>query len=231
MPRKEKLIVPREKYLSAGMHIGMTSKTKDMKRFIYKVRPSGLAVLNIGLLDKRLDTITNLLADTKKILAVSRKEAGHEAVKKFAGAVGAKAVAGRFMPGSLTNPTYKEFFEPNIIIVTDPLADKQAIKEAVEMRIPIIGLCDTFNDTSYLDYVLPCNNKGKKSLDLIYEILADLILEKRGLKPKKKKAKKEKSEEAKEEKSEEVQDEKADVAEEIKEESAEEIGEATEEKE
>ncbi len=197
MPRKEKLIVPRERYLSAGMHIGMTSKTRDMKRFIYKVRPSGLAVLNIGLLDKRLDIITNLLADTKRILAVSRKEAGHEAVKKFAEVAGAKAIAGRFMPGSLTNPTYKEFFEPDIMIVTDPLADKQAIKEAAQMRIPIIGLCDTFNDTSYLDFVLPCNNKGKKSLDLVYEILADLILEKKGLKPKKKrKSKEEKAEEA-----------------------------------
>lgn len=189
MPRKEKLIVPREKYLSAGMHIGMTSKTQDMKRFIYKVRPSGLAVLNIGLLDKRLDIIANLLADTRKILVVSRKEAGHESIKKFAETVGAKAIAGRFMPGSLTNPTYKEFSEPGIIIVTDPLADKQAIKESIQMRIPIIGLCDTFNDTTYLDFVLPCNNKGKKSLDLVYEILAKLILEKRGIKPKTRKKK------------------------------------------
>lgn len=192
MPRgKEKLIVPREKYLSAGMHIGMTSKTRDMRRFIYKIRPSGLAVLNIGILDKRLDIISNLLAETKKILVVSRKEAGHESVNKFAEAVGARAIAGRFMPGSLTNPTYKEFFEPSIVIVTDPLADKQAIKEAMQMRIPIIGLCDTFNETSYLDFVLPCNNKGKKSLDLVYEILAKLILEKRNKgmpKAKKKKA-------------------------------------------
>ncbi len=195
---KEKLIVPREKYLSAGVHIGMTSKTKDMKRFIYKIRPSGLAVLNIGLLDKRLDIIAGMLAETKNILAVCKKEAGYEAVQKFAAATGAKAIAGRFMPGSMTNPTYKEFFEPDVVIVTDPLADKQAIKEAMQMRIPMVGLCDTFNDTSYMDFVLPCNNKGKKSLDLIYEILADLVLEKRGLKPKKKRKKEEKIEENKE---------------------------------
>ncbi len=181
MPRtKEKLIVPREKYLTAGVHIGMTSKTKDMERFIYKIRPSGLAVLNIGSLDKKLGVISNLLAETKNILVVSRKEAGHEAVKKFAELTGSRAIAGRFMPGSLTNPTYKEFFEPDIVIATDPLADKQAIKEAVQMRIPIIGLCDTFNETSYLDFVLPCNNKGKKSLDLVYETLAELVLKKRG---------------------------------------------------
>lgn len=180
MPIKEKLMIPREKYLSAGVHIGMTSKTADMKRFIYKIRPSGLAVLNIGLLDKKIAAVSNLLAEKNNILAVSRKENGFEPVKKFAEAIEGKSVTGRFMPGSLTNPTYKEFFEPEILIVTDPMADRQVIKEALQMRIPIIGLADTFNETSYLDIVLPCNNKGKKSLALVYWLLAKLICEKRG---------------------------------------------------
>jgi len=176
----EKLLIPREKYLSAGVHIGMTNKTADMKRFIYKVRPNGLAVLNIGLLDKRIECASNLLADTKKILVVSRKEIGHDAIKKFSEVTGAKCVTGRFMPGSLTNPTYKSFFEPDILIVTDPLADKQAIKEAVQMRIPIIGMADTFNETSFIDIIIPCNNKGKKSLALVYWLLAKMIKEKHG---------------------------------------------------
>ncbi|MBI2972148.1 MAG: 30S ribosomal protein S2 [Candidatus Aenigmarchaeota archaeon] len=177
--KKERLLLPREKYLSAGVHIGMTSKTADMQRFIYKIRPSGLAVMNIGLLDKRIGIAANMLSQRKKILVVSKKENGFEPARKFAEVVGAKATTGRFMPGSLTNPTYKEFFEPDILIVTDPGMDKQAIKEAVQMRIPIVGLADTFNETSYLDFILPCNNKGKKSLALIYWLLAKLIVEKR----------------------------------------------------
>jgi small subunit ribosomal protein S2 len=176
---RKKLLIPREKYLSAGVHIGMTSKTADMKRFIYKVRPNGLAVLNVGILDKRIGYVANYLADKKDILVVSRKDNGQEAVRKFAEVVGAKEVIKRFMPGSLTNPTYKEFFEPDVLVVTDPLADKQAIKEAVEMRIPIIGFADTFNETSFIDIVLPCNNKGKKSLALLFWLLAKLIIEKR----------------------------------------------------
>ncbi len=84
------------------------------------------------------------------------------------------------MPGSLTNPHSKDFFEPDLLIVTDPLADKQAIKEAYTMRIPIIGLVDTFNELGSLDFVIPCNNKGKKSLALVYWLLAKLLLEKRG---------------------------------------------------
>lgn len=177
---KEKLLIPRDKYLSAGVHIGMTTKTSDMKRFIYNVRPSGLAVLNISLLDEKIEIISNLLAKKTKILVVSRKETGFVPAKKFAEAIGVKSITGRFMPGSLTNPSFRDFFEPEILIVTDPLADKQAVHEAVSMRIPIIGLADTFNETSYLDYVLPCNNKGKKSLALVYWLLAKLVKEKRG---------------------------------------------------
>ena len=103
-----------------------------------------------------------MLTPMKRLLIVSRKENGQDPAKKFAEVIGAKVIAGRFMPGSLTNPSYKHFFEPEAILVVDPAADKQAIKESITMRIPIIGLSDTFNDTSFIDVVLPCNNKGKK---------------------------------------------------------------------
>ena len=176
---KSKLLLPREKYLSAGVHIGMTSKTSDMKRFIYKVRPNGLAVLNVGLLDTRISYAANLLAGMKNVLIVSKKDNANEAVLKFADAIGARAIVGRFMPGSLTNPTYKNFFEPEIVIVTDPFNDKQVIKEAVQMRIPIIGLAGTYNETSYLDIILPCNNKGKKSMAMVLWLMAKLVVEKR----------------------------------------------------
>jgi small subunit ribosomal protein S2 len=180
MIMQRKLLVPREKYLTAGVHIGMTSRTADMKRFIYKVRPNGLAVLNVGILDKRIEYTANFLSAKKSILIVSRKENSHEPAKKFAEVVGGRAIVHRFMPGSLTNPTYKSFFEPDVIIVTDPAVDRQAIKEAVQMRIPIVGFADTFNETSYIDVILPCNNKGKKSVALIFWLLAKIIKEKRG---------------------------------------------------
>ena len=179
-PRKERLLVPREKYLSAGVHIGMTSKTAKMKKFIYKVRPSGLAVLNISALDRRLDQAAGMLTNYKNILVVCYKDIGREPAKKFAEVIGARSIIGRFMPGSLTNPTFKGFFEPDVILLTDQASDTQAIKEATKIRIPIIALSDTFNDTAYIDLILPCNNKGKKSLALVYWILARAVVEKRG---------------------------------------------------
>ncbi|MFC2142891.1 30S ribosomal protein S2 [Candidatus Aenigmatarchaeota archaeon] len=177
---KERLLISREKYLSSGVHIGMTFKTADMKRFIYKIRPNGLAVLNIGTLDERIRYTSKMLANKERILIVTKRESGFEAIKKFCDVVNAKSVLGRFMPGSLTNPTYKNFMEAEVLIILDPLHDKQAIKEAVQMRTPIIGIADTSNETSFIDIVLPANNKAKKSIALIFWLLAREIMKIRG---------------------------------------------------
>lgn len=169
-----------ENYLSAGVHIGMKPRTKKMARFIYKVRPDGLAVLNVQMIEQRILTAAKFLARYKKIMAISRKINGQKPSAKFAEITGAKAVVGRFLPGILTNPSFREYFEPEAILIADPLADRQAVKEAVKMRIPIIAICDTFNETDNIDLVIPANNKGRKALALVYYILAKEVLKSRG---------------------------------------------------
>ncbi|HLD85706.1 MAG TPA: 30S ribosomal protein S2 [archaeon] len=176
---KKSLLIAREDYLSAGVHIGMTSRTEDMKKFIYKVRPNGLAVLNIGILDARLQLAANMLAEAKNPLIVARKDVAQAAAKKFAETIEARSIIGRFMPGSLTNPTYEGFFEPDLVVITDPSVDRQALKEAVQIRAPVIAFADTSNNTDFIDVIVPCNNKGKKSMALVFWVLAKTILEKR----------------------------------------------------
>ncbi|NCN38891.1 MAG: 30S ribosomal protein S2 [Candidatus Aenigmarchaeota archaeon CG_4_10_14_0_8_um_filter_37_24] len=176
----EELLIPKEEYLSYGIHIGMKSKNASMKRFIYKIREDGLSVLNLKLLDERIGIAAKFLAKNKKILIVGRKANAQKGAKKLAEVIGADYVIGRFMPGTLTNPNYSKFLEPNVVLLTDPLSDKQALKEATDSRISVAALCDTFNDAKNIDLIIPCNNKGRKSIALVFWLLAREILKNRG---------------------------------------------------
>jgi len=172
-------LADRNEYLSAGVHIGMKFKTKEMEPFIFKTRPGGLSVIDIEKTDERLKIAAKFIANYKNIIVACRKTNGFKPIDKFVEIVGGKAIKGRFLPGILTNPNSPEFYEPDLLIVTDPIADSQAIVEAKNRRIPIVGLCDTYNSIEFIDFCIPTNNKGKKSLGLIYFILAREILKER----------------------------------------------------
>ncbi|MBN2202808.1 MAG: 30S ribosomal protein S2 [Candidatus Aenigmarchaeota archaeon] len=172
--------MPYEQFLSAGMHIGMKQQTKDMERFVYKLRDDGLAVLDLKTIEKRIKLAAQFLSRFDRIMVVSRKFVGWKPATKFAEVVGAKELTGRFLPGTITNPAFPGYYEPEVLLVTDPLMDAQAIKEAGKMRIPIIALSDTCNETGLIDFVIPINNKGRKSLAMVYYLLAMEIEKCRG---------------------------------------------------
>jgi small subunit ribosomal protein S2 len=167
-------IIPLDEFLAAGIHIGTQQKTKDMMRFVYRVRTDGLYVLDIQSTDERIRMAAALLAkyEPNKILIVSARQYGHHPVKMFAKTIGANAKLGRFIPGTLTNPNLDIYTEPDIMMVTDPHGDAQAVKEAVSVGIPVIALCDTNNSTSNVDLIIPTNNKGRKALSLVYFLLS-----------------------------------------------------------
>jgi len=67
-----------------------------------------------------------------------------------------------------------------MLFVTDPAADEQALKEALNVGIPIVGICDANNETKYVDLVIPSNNKGRRALATVYWLLTREILKARG---------------------------------------------------
>ncbi|WP_267639486.1 30S ribosomal protein S2 [Haloarchaeobius amylolyticus] len=179
------LLIPVEDYLGAGVHIGTQQKTKDMERFIHRVRTDGLYVLDVGKTDSRIRTAADFLAnyDPEQILVTSSRQYGRFPAKKFADAIGARARTGRFIPGTLTNPKYDGYIEPDVVVVTDPIGDSQAVKEAITVGIPVIAMCDSNNQTSNVDLVIPTNNKGRKALSVVYWLLANETLDRRGAEP------------------------------------------------
>jgi small subunit ribosomal protein S2 len=174
------MLANKTEYLTAGVHIGMKSCTPYMSQFVYKVRDDGLSVFNLQKVDDRLKIAADFLSRFENIMVVSRKDSAKQAVKAFEKVVGGKAIAGRFSPGTLTNPSYKNFYEPDVIFVVDPLLDEQAVIEAKKKRVPIVAFCDTFNTAKDVDYIVPINNNGKKSLSLAFWVLAREIQKSRG---------------------------------------------------
>jgi small subunit ribosomal protein S2 len=179
----EQLLVPNDEYLKSGIHIGTKFRTKYMANFIYKTRPDGLSVLNVQQIDARIRVLINFLSQyaPQDIMIVARRENGWKPAKLFGELTGARVYTGRYPPGILTNTQLKKFVETKLILATDPWPDRNAVDDAFKMGIPVIGLCDTNNQANLLDLVVPCNNKGKKSLGLLFYLLTKGYLENRGM--------------------------------------------------
>ncbi len=181
--KPEQYLIPEDTYLTSGVHIGTQQKSADMKQFIFKVRSDGLYVLDIKQTDQRIRVASRFLAkfDPKSVLIVSARQYGQKPSKLFADMISAKSMPGRFVPGTMTNPNLPEFTEPEVIFVTDPSADQQALHEALNIGIPIVGLCDANNETRNVDLVIPTNNKGRRALACIYWLLTREVMKARGL--------------------------------------------------
>ncbi len=183
MAESQEFLVPTDVYLKSGIHIGTKFKTKYMEDFIYKTRPDGLSVLNLQKIDERIRIATKFLSRYKpdEILVVSRRENGWKPVRMLGKVTGIKVVAGRYPPGMLTNPNLDIYHEAKVILITDSWPDRNALMDAINVGIPVVALCDTNNQTNNIDLVIPCNNKGKKSLGLFFWILAREYLRNRGI--------------------------------------------------
>jgi small subunit ribosomal protein S2 len=179
------LLIPVDDYLGAGVHIGTQQKTTDMERFIHRVRTDGLYVLDISRTDERIRSAADFLANyaPEQILVASSRQYGRYPAEQFADAIGARARTGRFIPGTLTNPKYEGYIEPDVVVVTDPIGDSQAVTEAITVGIPVIAMCDSNNQTSNVDLVVPTNNKGRRALAVVYWLLANETLDRRGAEP------------------------------------------------
>tara|TARA_A100001234_G_scaffold201904_1_gene194918 strand:+ start:1571 stop:2179 length:609 start_codon:yes stop_codon:yes gene_type:complete len=182
MSEEASLLLPYESYEENAVNIGTQQKSADMARFIEKVREDGLYLLDVNMTDSRIRTTAAFLNkyDASRIMVVSARQYGQRPARMFAEAIGAKERVGRFIPGSLTNPSLRSYVEPEVLFVTDPASDQQALREAVNSGLPVIGIVDANNNLRNVDIAVPANNKGRRSLALIYWLLAREVLKVRG---------------------------------------------------
>ena len=182
MSEQTETIDIKKKVISTGIRVGTQVKTKFMKQFIEKASPEGLYMLNIDMTLDKINTSAKFInrIGAENIIVCSGRQYAGIPIEKFCEMTGAKQLLGRFMPGTLTNPSLPYYIEPKIVLISDPEVDEQALIEATNAGIPIVGIANTDNITSKLDIIIPANNRGRKALATVYWLLVRQILIEKG---------------------------------------------------
>ena len=179
---EEQLLANQEDYRDAGVHFATKVKSPGMKKFIYRVRNDGLYLLGIKTIDARIAVAAKFIAryEPSDIVTTASRIYAIAPAQKFAELIGARFIKCRVVPGIFTNPNRQDYLEPKLLFISDSRNEKQAVKEATKVNIPIIALCDTDNSTKFIDLVIPANNHGRRALAFVYYLLAREVLKARG---------------------------------------------------
>lgn len=159
-------------------HLGGATPSDKMQGYIFGKRQDGITVFDIERTWEKFILAARAIAGIKypeTICAVSGKTFGRKAVLKFSEAVKCKPVTSRFVPGSFTNTTVKGSIEPRLIVVSDPVVDKQAVNEASMVNCPVIAFCNTNAPLCNVDIAIPINNRSSGAIGAAFFILSKLV--------------------------------------------------------
>jgi len=172
------------KLLAAQVHIGRRKCHTNMKRYIWKRRQDGVHVINLEKTWAKLVLAARILVtvwDPADVAVMSTRTFGQRGAIKFAHYTGATAMVGKWVPGTFTNPRNKRAFtEPRVLVVDDPNTCFAALRETSYTGIPVIALMGTDNNSRFVDCGIPCNNRGKYSIGLMFWLLTREVLRMRG---------------------------------------------------
>lgn len=157
------------------LFVGTKKQMKDIvKEAAESVEMPYVTVRWVGGTLTNVDTVNRQI---KKLKDLERRMASGELENRYS-----KLEVQRFQEEiDLLNERYggiKNMTEqPAAIIVVDAMEDKNAVKEANMLRIPVFALTDTNVDPTPIDYVIPCNDDAIKATKLMLDYFVAAIKE------------------------------------------------------
>ncbi|MFZ5955490.1 MAG: 30S ribosomal protein S2 [Nanoarchaeota archaeon] len=172
--KDETILTSLDDYIKTASYLGTKVITPSMRKYIYRRRLDGLAILNTNIVDKKIKEAIDFIVKFKpnEWTLVCKREAGWRPAKMFSELTGVRLFTKKYPAGVITNSVLPNFFETKMMMICDPWLDKNALNDSNKVLIPVVGICDTNNHTNDIDVVIIANNKSNKSLGLIFWLIA-----------------------------------------------------------
>ena len=186
-----------EALLAAEVHMGHSKSLWNpiTQPYIYGVR-DGIHIFNLDVtlahLRRAADVVTGVAQNDGNILFVGTRPGQKRSIVEAARKAGGFHVFDRWVPGTITNSrqvrhrlnTQKitmasdgmdalpESLVPDLVIVLNPLENRNLIKECAVARVPTIGIIDSDADPRWVTYAIPGNDDSLRATTLIVGVLA-----------------------------------------------------------
>ncbi|KAF9246472.1 ribosomal protein S2, flavodoxin-like domain-containing protein [Melanogaster broomeanus] len=172
--------------VASGAHFGHTKTlmNPNFMPYAYGVR-AGLTIIDLDqtlpLLRRAANVVRAIAQRGGTIIFVGTRPELREIIRKAAGRLDEQGyhIGERWLPGTLTNR--KQLFQiegqdyrttPDLVILLNPIANMNAIRECAIQHIPTIGIVDSNVDPRIVMYPIPANDESPRTAQIISGVLS-----------------------------------------------------------